>query len=401
MRAPFIVVALAVLPACSDYGFHGKEAPPDTPEVDTAPAILVSPDPVDFGTLSEATTVSAVVTIENPGDAELRVSAVRVDGPSVFSVTAPEADVVPPGDHTTVTVTYSPTSESAEHTGRLDVSSDAPDRPTASVQLLGAVDILDSGIVDPGPDEGTECTCPDGFEPTEAGEQCFRESESPATATGEVVEVCAIAPYFAYGKFGALYPGGSVVRDAYWGQDDGAANGRLNAVGVWGCTSPGSGVAGSNPVGSWVGFSVCVDVATDGDYLLGLGGDNRVRFSVDGTPILEQTDDNTRNFNSWFMNAIPLTAGTHVIDIEGYNAGSIAAFGAELAGPFAAGSLTDDDLMMAADYASNIIWATDDAIGNAFPLGDSVGWECPDGTTLEGCEEPVCVEREEVPCEAD
>ena len=55
--------------------------------------------------------------------------------------------------------------------------------------------------------------------------------------------------------------------------------------------------------------------------------------------------------------------------------------------------------MMAADYAGNILWATADAIGHAFPLGDSVGWECPDGTELSGCEEPTCIEREEVPCE--
>ena len=123
-----------------------------------------------------------------------------------------------------------------------------------------------------------------------------------------------------------------------------------------------------------------------------------MRFAVDGTQVMEQTDDNTRNFNYWWMHTISLTAGTHIVDIEGYNAGVIAAFGAELSGPFPAGTLSDDAAMQAADYAGQLVWATDDAIGSAFPIGDSVSWECPDGTELEGCEAPMCVGREEVPC---
>lgn len=399
MRLHISVSALAGLVACSDYSFHGKQGSNQDPVDDTVPAITVSPDPVDFGIVYEAGTVDKLVTIENPGDAELQIAAVRIDGPSVFTVTIPEAEVVPPGGQTTLTVSFSAGSSTSDHTGRLEVSSNASNRPTASVDLQAAVEMLDTGEGEPGPDESTECTCPDGFEPIEGDDEtCFRETETPATPTGEVVEVCAISPYFAYGNYGAKYPGGGVQQDTYWGQNDGVANGRLNSTGVWGCSSPGSTTAGSQPVGSWVGFSVCVDVVSDGDYLLGLGGDNRVRFSVDGALVMAQSDDHTRNFNYWHMHALSLTAGTHIIDVEGYNAGSIAAFGAELAGPFAADSLVDDDAMIAADYAGHIVWATSDAIGNAFPLGDTVGWECPDGTELEGCEEPTCLEREEVPC---
>ena len=397
-RLPVWGLLILLAPACSDYGFTGKSSPEVGEEADPVPEIMLSPDPVDFGTLDEATTVSQVVTIRNPGEGTLQISAVRIDGPAVFSLTSPEADELEADEQTTLVVSYAPTEELAAHEGRLDVSSNADGRPTASVQLLGAIELsaLDSG--EPGPDEETECACPDGFEPTEDDSLCFRETQTPATATGEVVEVCAVTPYVTYGMYGARYPGGASTQDAYWGQNDSISNGRLNEVGVWGCVSSGSTVAGSNPVGSWIGFSVCVDVASDGDYLLGLGGDNRVRFAVDGTQIMEQSDDQTRNFNYWWMHTISLTAGTHILDIEGYNAGSIAAFGAELSGPFAAGSLTQDADMQAADYAGHIIWDTNDAIGNAFPLGDTVSWECPDGTVLEGCEEPMCIGREEEPC---
>lgn len=395
-----LATLLLIAPACSDYGFHDAK-PPEQGEVTTAeplPDILLSPDPVDFGTLSELTTASMAVTVDNPGEADLQITAVRIEGPRVFSVTSPDTGTVPAGGQTTLLVTYAPTEDDAAHEARLDVSSNAEGRPTASVQLLGAVEVVRVDSGDPGPDEGTECTCPEDFEPTDDDAACFRETEAPATPTGEVVEVCAVTPYVTYGMYGARYPGGSTAQDLYWGQDDGVANGRLNTVGVWGCESSGSTTAGHDPVGRWIGFSVCLDIASDGDYLLGLGGDNRVRFAVDGTQIMEQTDDDTRNFKYWWMHTISLTAGTHIVDIEGYNAGVIAAFGAELSGPFAAGTLSDDAAMQAADYDHHIVWTTDDAIGSAFPIGDSVSWECPDGTELEGCEAPRCVDREEVPC---
>ncbi len=395
-----VLGALGVLAnGCSDYEINSKDEPVAGTTASVAPAISVSPLLVDFGVRTDTDLVSQLVTIENIGDADLRVGAVRLEGASVFSVTQPETDTLVPGAALTVVVSFAPPADTSEHTARLDIASNDPWQPTSSVDIRGAVafEIVDSG--DPGPDESAECGCPEGFSVADDESHCFRETETPAVASGAVVDVCPITPYVTYGKFGARYPGGAAVRDTYWGQDDGISNGRLNAVGVWGCASSGSGLAGSAPVGSWIGFSVCVDVVADGDYLVGLGGDNRVRFAVDGAQVMEQTDDDTRNFNYWWMHAVPLAAGTHILDIEGYNAGSLAAFGAEIAGPFPSGSLTDDAAMQAADYAGSIVWSTADAIGNAFPIGDSVSWECPDGAVLRGCEAPVCVAREEVPCE--
>jgi hypothetical protein len=116
--------------------------------------------------------------------------------------------------------------------------------------------------------------------------------------------------------------------------------------------------------------------------------------------VFAQSTDSTGNFNYWWLNTIALTAGAHVIEVEGYNAGSVGAFGAELSGPFTSGSLLDDASMMAADYPGNILWNTADAIGSAFPLGDGIGWECPEGTTFDNCaEEPECIGEEITECE--
>jgi len=355
------------------------------------PDITIEPQIHDFGVVDGPVDLSVVVS--NVGDVGLNVYAIDYITSSQSELYLADAGlfmhgaaVLGVGESTEMWVRFHPTDASYEE-GSLHVYSDDPDTPDAVASQHGM------GIPVP------TCECPEGFLPYEDESSCYQEIETPAIPTGEVVEVCAIEPYFAYGKFGAKYPEGTSFQDEYWGQDDYVPNGRLNASGVWGCDSPGSTTAGSQPVGSWIGFSVCVDVENDGDYLLGLGGDNRVRFAVDGTMVLEQTGDNTSNFNYWWLNAIPLEAGTHIINVEGYNAGSIAAFGAELAGPFPADSFVDDASMAAADYANNIIWATNDAIGDAFSIGEGIGWVCPDGTVFEGCEEPVCVSIEEVPCE--
>ncbi len=398
MRPLLALFALAPLAGCSDYQFAPEKGHEDGLSEEARPEIAVTPGLIDFGVLPDARELSRTVTIENLGNAELRLDPLRIDGPDVFATTAPELTVLGPGARVTATVTYAPTEDNAEHTGQLFVESNDPERPRVVVELIAAIEQQSIDTGDPVDEVVDTCACRDGFEANADDTACIREVESPATAVGEPVEVCSIVPYFAYGYAGALYPGGTVVRDTYWGQDDGVPNGRLNAVGVWGCTAPGSGVAGSEPVHSWIGFSVCVDAPADGDYLVGLGGDNRVRFAVDGAQVMEQTDDVTRNFNYWFLHAVPLAAGTHILDIEGYNAGSIAAFGAEVAGPFASGSLVDDPAMQAADYAGSILWSTADAIGNAFPIGEGVNWECPDGAVLEGCEQPVCISIEEEPC---
>ncbi|HCH66336.1 MAG: hypothetical protein CL927_07930 [Deltaproteobacteria bacterium] len=396
VRLSFGCLVLAT--GCSDYAFHAEKVVEDAAATTAQPQVVVSPDPVDFGTLDSVQAVTQTVTIGNTGQAELRLDAVRIDGASAFAVTDPEVETLPPGAQTTLVVSYAPTEDRADHDARLDVSSNAEGRPTASVRLLGSIAVFGTDSGTSGPDEAPACTCPEDFAPTEDGTMCFQQTEAPAAATGEEMEVCAVTPYPSYGKFGVLYPGGTNLRDSYWGQDDDTPNGRLNDVGVWSCRSTGASEAGVEPIASWIGFNVCVHVEADGDYLLGLGGDNRVRFQVDGIPFMEQPDSHTRNFNYWWMESISLTAGAHVLTIEGYNAGSIAGFGAELSGPFPAGSVIDDDAMQAANYADHIIWNTSDAIGSAFPIGDEVSWECPNGMVFNGCEEPICVSREVVPC---
>ena len=365
------------------------------------PGIALSPERVDFGTWSTPTTLTGTVTIESTGDADLQVSSVLLSGASAFSLLEPFASTLPAGEQLEMVVGYTTGEAAAEHTATLEVRSDAPDQPLARVELVGRLvfEGIDSGIPEPEEEPEETCECPEGFEVDETGALCVSGSEVPATAVGQVMRVCEIEPYPDYNKFGVLYPDGTNVRDAYWGQSDGEPNGRLNAVGVWPCDGGDDSGMGTPPMRQWVGFSACVDVDAAGDYLFGVAGDNRVLFAVDGHMIIQPFDDSGDNFNYWHIDRIRLTEGPHVLTVHGYNEASIAGFGAELVGPFPEGSLTDDAAMQAADYAGSIVWDTHDAIELPHPSSSNVSWVCPEGMELSGCGSQTCVGYAEVPCE--
>jgi hypothetical protein len=242
------------------------------------------------------------------------------------------------------------------------------------------------------------CDCPEGFTALPADDGCTRRTEEEPLFLGDGYPVCPLIPHPDYGSYGARYPGGTVVSDDYWGDNDGVPDGRMNAEGVWACDGD-STTSGYNPVDEWIGFSVCLDITTPGEYLLGLGADNRMRFAVDGVLLFNNTDDNTDNFKYWWIQPITLSSGTHIVEFEGYNAGGPAGLGAEVAGPFPTGSLTDDAAMAGQDYAGNILWSASDSIGSTFALGETSGWSCPDGMALDLCAEaPVCYSEETVDC---
>lgn len=263
----------------------------------------------------------------------------------------------------------------------------------------------DDGCDDSGTTATTDpvdtCECPEGYDPTPAGDACVRTDVFEATLSGKEYEVCPGDTGEPYGRYGAKFPGGLTVQDSFFGQDDGLSNGRLNEIGVWACDGA-TGAAGSEPRREWIGFSTCVDITEPGDYLIGIAADNRVRFTVDGVLTFERSSSSTANFNYWYVEPMSLTSGTHIIELLGYNDGSIAAFGAEIYGPFAPGSVSTDADMAAADLAGNIVWSTGDKLGQTFDLGESSGWQCPDGTAYDTCAaEPQCIELDEVPCEGD
>jgi len=258
-------------------------------------------------------------------------------------------------------------------------------------------DCSETSTPTPVPDD--ECACPEGYEASPDSDACIQTTQFSAEFSGVEYNVCQGDTQYVYGMYGAYLPGGTSIENDFWGQDNGTSDGRLNEIGVWACDGD-STMGGTQPTGEWIGFTACLELETAGTYLVGIAGDNRVRFSVDGTLIFELDTDDLYNFKRWHVIPIELSSGSHNIEMTGKNDESIAAFGAEIYGPFPVGSVDTDAQIAALDIgADDIVWSTGDELGQVFELGEESGWICPDGTAYNTCSlAPTCVERLEEEC---
>lgn len=100
---------------------------------------------------------------------------------------------------------------------------------------------------------------------------------------------------------------------------------------VW--TQSGSG---GLPTGQWVCHTACftASTATTKTYYVGIAGDNYFRIVLDGTEIINSSLGAWNNvqgaFRYWHVYPISINAGSHTLQVCGYNTGSIAAFGSEI-----------------------------------------------------------------------
>jgi hypothetical protein len=244
------------------------------------------------------------------------------------------------------------------------------------------------------------CDCPEGFDVTPDGLECIQVLTEATLQPTTTYQVCAGNQLEEYSVYGAIYPDGGAETSSYWGEpSQTVADGKLNNTGIWTCEP----LIGNTqaPVGEWIGFSVCLDIEQSGDYLVGMGADNSIRFFLNNatSAIFQKLGDYNVNFRNWWVNPIHLNSGLNIVMLEGFNWGKWASFGAEISGPFPAGSLMTDGDMMAADYAGNIVFSTADQIGGNFTTGENSGLSCPAGYILNTCgAEPVCVRIERTNC---
>jgi hypothetical protein len=244
----------------------------------------------------------------------------------------------------------------------------------------------------------TACACPEGYLPLGGMDGCTKTLSQLPTDLGTTYQVCDAQDNSVYGKFGAQYPDGTKTQDDYWGDDDGQADGRLNEVGIWACNGT-TGQAGSQPSGEWIGFSYCLELSTKADYIVGIAGDNQVRLKLNGETVFEVMGNVTKTFNYWWLYPLNVSSGLNIIEMEGYNFSGPASFGAEISGPFAPGTLINDQAMIDVDYSSNIVFSTELAIGGPFDVGENSGLTCPETYSLNRCtQEPVCTFIDTVPC---
>lgn len=156
--------------------------------------------------------------------------------------------------------------------------------------------------------------------------------------------------------------------------------GPLHRSGIWSCWDSAT-ASERNPVDEWIGFSRCIQAASTKTYYLGIAGDNQVRFYIDGvlTVSIETCNDQSP-FTKWRIYPILLQQGQHTIQMEGYNCGSLASFGAEIY------DNTVQELVAATSLSNlSLIFSTRDMVGQELDVGH---FSCPDGYTLNTCTNP-------------
>ena len=288
--------------------------------------------------------------------------------------------------------------------------------------------------------------CPEGY--TKQGDECVQTIEYPATySLPEFVTVIAGSQNISYGKNGLnlMQTVSSGALPLLGGGAGQLTNIAFDIINTNGTGTPAPREAGYSPlafnslspifntlwrnrlndVGIWVSssvdcnpnvtancvpvsFSWCVTPAETKTYLIGIAGDNEVRFKVDGLTyvrITGQIGSVTAPFNYWHVFPIQLTAGLHTITLEGYNFAGAASFGAEIYDISIADFKTffcDAPSPTAAQLEPYIIFSTKDTIGSVLPDPSQPGypgaWECPDGSEASDCfGTPTCAYVQSVP----
>lgn len=176
----------------------------------------------------------------------------------------------------------------------------------------------------------------------------------------------------------------------------------LNRMGVWSCQS------GGLPFDEWIGFSQCLESRTGGYFLVGMAGDNHVRLKLDGRVIYQNVSN--LNFRAWNVMAVSLKGGRHVMELLGKNDGSLAAFGAEVWGPYDYTELESPEAMAETYFLSKsepgqpkLVFTTEvmradnaSSATHSFDVSEEggSGYSCPEGYALNLCgESPTCVKR--------
>lgn len=221
-----------------------------------------------------------------------------------------------------------------------------------------------------------ECLCSNGSQPDVEG-QCMEQGTIPATGTGDVTLVTR-TPYYPYGVSGTvvhhtLSPNvdfngpwtrlnldnlfwrrslnavdpvtGAVVTnndftnptfDPVIKQRTDENNGPVNRLSIWGRFLSGSTVLNNynsgtiQPTGQWIGFSICINIATTKTYYVAIAADNSYRFYLDDVLLLQDISGDSRTFSYLHIYPIDITAGDHILKLQGINNEQKAGFGCEV-----------------------------------------------------------------------
>lgn len=276
-----------------------------------------------------------------------------------------------------------------------------------------------------------KCLCPNGSAPDGDG-NCSTQEVIPATELGTPTPVTR-TPFVVYGDSGTLVhsnldPQGPTVRltidsPYFWirqfipnfftnytaeeRQQLDLNNGPVNRLAIWGQQLDGNGIPYNNyrlpntgnviPTNTWIGFDVCINVPSTKIYYVAIAADNFYRFFLDGTLALQDLRNDSAVFGYLHIYPLTISAGTHILRLEGFSDQAYAGFGCEIFDLDNRGSLSVVDFLnQQTNYNNlNVIFTT----RNVTQFTSNI-FSCPPDYTLvnPGCSGAVCTRGTTVAC---
>ena len=213
---------------------------------------------------------------------------------------------------------------------------------------------------------------------------------------GRILNMVAGGPGAGFNNDGVYGP--PSLTNSLWG-DGLSTSGRINNGGIWPTTG-----STATPYNEWIGVSYCLDIPLGGTYFIGLGGDDVVRFKVNGTTIF----DGSVNFQpitsaytvysvtilNYIVFPYTFTSGLNIIEIEGLSSGGASGFVGEI---YSGSVSTLSGYTSYSQLSADTIFSTLNFIGQDILLSESgattnTGYTCPSGYSLYTCSgTPYCI----------
>jgi len=245
-------------------------------------------------------------------------------------------------------------------------------------------------------------SCLPGYSKSADGTFCYKDTLAMRVDSAKVCEGSTDYRYSISGAY--IYSSFNVdntitartpinnTTGSFWINSD-AISGPLIRTGIWVCPASTSAIT----TGKWYGFSRNFQIQNAKTYFIGIGADNRSRISIDGVLIHENKTNDMDNFQIWHIYPIYLSAGSHIITLEGYNESDVAAFGAEIY------NNTEAEIRAANGYGKgaglvDTIFSTRN-LRNQYLSFETGDYKCPNGYTLNASTNPFgCRRRQAQGC---
>ena len=183
----------------------------------------------------------------------------------------------------------------------------------------------------------------------------------------------------------------NTISNPVWGGFTSSGSYRMRIAAVW-TDAPPIGI-NQQPMNEWIGFSYCFTLTETKTYYVAYAVDDFARIFLDGTLMINQ-DVTGWAFRKLQIFPITLTAGQHTLTGEVKTTGASAMFAFEIYDATLAQLLAVSTPGSIDPY---VVFSTAEQVGFDWQTGETSGYACPDGYSLNLCDGVTCTQITTVP----